>query len=1518
MRLRAQIKKPLRYRDGVWENLSDSDFEQIEPIPSATYFGISSFRESVVRTSSPPHPQHPQSISISPSLSSTFDEVNAGVNRRGLALSKMPNIRYVGKHNANASGAERKINATKGATKTVLKSVPKKRGRPTLDVGRETTPQQQPVKPAKVAKLPGKPNSIPIGRLAAFPTFVFGKKEAGERRLPRIVRLVEERTGGQTVKWKDSVARVEQPYRETRFSVGMSDEEQEAYIDAQRDMADSDDGEEAENISFRSLYPSLRAKIIQKMQKEGKDHYISGYYAVRCLLGISEDELRDIMVENAALWDDVPTHLVKKRQRTGKIVDPNDPPISGVRRALNFMRQERLPLCFLGKYESWIEEHGDDEVDEADGGVDEKDEDATTTSVHAQYGLEQVNGTISRQDSLIIPQVSRTSGEPTSMDTLSRRGQNGITQASPQLSLRGGLGGSLRTESASGYYDLTSIEIAQPITTSQPIPTRPTHLPALPTSKPSSKEITSAYDKSMSEYYKLKTAVDSHNARLKHVGLPPPGTAQHELLMSNYGHNGNYMGEGSSSGRTTPSEWTKDNLRPGMNRIVVRNVNVGKLHDPVVKLGSSEGQPAAFLDTASPMGVHPMLSAEQARQRAIIDGLGDSLANSNGETSSGSECKKYRRSRDNGDAQTELGGSQRLGQSPERVGTASLSSSSSLQEQRRMQLQIQHGAPPNNIQGPQQIQLPIQSTMLSPPTGTFGLHQTQNPSQSPPHRSQGPQTQTNSIPTQSSPHRNQLPQSHPLHEILPQQIQYSNFQPPQLNEMPPRTPIAGLSRSMSQDHNQPYPNFSPGQNLQVRFPASLQNPHLSHLCHQIQDYHAPGPGLPMNPPHRRLSQSNIPIRQHSHELLYSPNLGQVQPHKQMLRHSSLSPQRVTNSLHKPQTPHRPTQGYGQHPTQNQNQHPSSFSPQFIPSAPAVVSPYSSPSLRVTDPLLLLHDDDAQAAASMRAARVIQIQTLTNQLPGAQSSQWGNTVRQIGIHNPSGSQNTNVSLYDDYTHLYQSSNVNFFEHYKHKLSQLFKNHYIPDQRDNLQMYTPVSPQVQYQNQNPTFGNPYANPTQQVEHKVQNCAPTLCEFPYPVPIYGPYQPSIGIGICVGASLSPPPSGGDRESPATSANRMVQQTPRRVSADDPYRTGALAVLFPTALSPNVHPHNQKQLPPNHSCHHRTPSTLSNGNSDFTTLLPPPALPADAKIDPTRHDLVFTREAATYNARLKEDMVVKGAVSNAMCNARASLGREANANMAKEADISREANLAGGSRDYSTSAADADKMLSVVMETADTGVGAGAGSPVRDRAELDHLVQARARKMASASEVRGSQSAFLESSSSQDTIPAPCSPAPAQPAPAPAEATSSSDVKNTPGTKYTGEGLAAKPAPKRKRRSPSLEKTIEKEKDEVVCGASATTPTPTPVVDDAEQNKKKNRTRTVQVVLPTTEITSEKKSTPALAPTPKKGSPRARATTTAAAAAATMSASMKVTPAPAVKMGRERGVKKGAGGGDGGCAQV
>jgi hypothetical protein len=78
------------------------------------------------------------------------------------------------------------------------------------------------------------------------------------------------------------------------------------------------------------------------------------YYPARRLLEISTTEFKDIMDENAHVWDDgdIPQHIRDfQRWRPGEVVDPDWPPQDGVVRAIRWLKQEHFPGSLLGEWQ---------------------------------------------------------------------------------------------------------------------------------------------------------------------------------------------------------------------------------------------------------------------------------------------------------------------------------------------------------------------------------------------------------------------------------------------------------------------------------------------------------------------------------------------------------------------------------------------------------------------------------------------------------------------------------------------------------------------------------------------------------------------------------------------------------------------------------------------------------------------------------------------------------------------------------------------------------------------------------------------------------------------------------------------------------------------------------------------------------------------------------------------------------------------------------------------------------------
>ncbi|KAF2502795.1 hypothetical protein BU16DRAFT_554829 [Lophium mytilinum] len=175
------------------------------------------------------------------------------------------------------------------------------------------------------------------------PTEAFPSLPLNEPRLrPRtaegshgIESLLWERSSGQTKKWRESF-----------ISVDISDDSDG---NGHVDMEDSD-LEEHPKIAFASLWPSLRWEIITQILQEGQQTYLSATHAVQALLNLELEDIAKFRLEALELGDDViPPHIIKwKLEHPNEPIDPEEAPPGELKRAYDFLRQEKLPSSLLG------------------------------------------------------------------------------------------------------------------------------------------------------------------------------------------------------------------------------------------------------------------------------------------------------------------------------------------------------------------------------------------------------------------------------------------------------------------------------------------------------------------------------------------------------------------------------------------------------------------------------------------------------------------------------------------------------------------------------------------------------------------------------------------------------------------------------------------------------------------------------------------------------------------------------------------------------------------------------------------------------------------------------------------------------------------------------------------------------------------------------------------------------------------------------------------------------------------
>ncbi|KAF2817339.1 uncharacterized protein BDZ99DRAFT_565103 [Mytilinidion resinicola] len=182
------------------------------------------------------------------------------------------------------------------------------------------------------------PRNTPPRLTEAFPSLQMDEPRLGPQTVEGshgIERLVWERSSGQTNKWRESFA-----------SVGTSDDSDD---NGHLDMEDSD-LEEQPKIAFASLWPSLRWEIITQIIQEGQQTYISSTHAVQAILNLELEDIDRFRVEALELGDDtIPPHITKwKLDHPNEPIDPEEAPPGELKRAYNFLNQEKLPFSLLG------------------------------------------------------------------------------------------------------------------------------------------------------------------------------------------------------------------------------------------------------------------------------------------------------------------------------------------------------------------------------------------------------------------------------------------------------------------------------------------------------------------------------------------------------------------------------------------------------------------------------------------------------------------------------------------------------------------------------------------------------------------------------------------------------------------------------------------------------------------------------------------------------------------------------------------------------------------------------------------------------------------------------------------------------------------------------------------------------------------------------------------------------------------------------------------------------------------
>ncbi|KAH7351396.1 hypothetical protein BKA66DRAFT_598377 [Pyrenochaeta sp. MPI-SDFR-AT-0127] len=148
-------------------------------------------------------------------------------------------------------------------------------------------------------------------------------------------------------------SRIEQMYSNEEFPPDIDEEAKAWYIGVAKQLGPQKGLEQ--RIPFRSLWPSLRQTIIEKIRDEfPKGTYHDPYDPVRRVLRLEQPALEAIMAENRKPWyteDEIPQHLRNaKRLNPDMAVDPDEPPENELGNAIKFLRQEHLQASLLGEW----------------------------------------------------------------------------------------------------------------------------------------------------------------------------------------------------------------------------------------------------------------------------------------------------------------------------------------------------------------------------------------------------------------------------------------------------------------------------------------------------------------------------------------------------------------------------------------------------------------------------------------------------------------------------------------------------------------------------------------------------------------------------------------------------------------------------------------------------------------------------------------------------------------------------------------------------------------------------------------------------------------------------------------------------------------------------------------------------------------------------------------------------------------------------------------------------------------
>lgn len=209
----------------------------------------------------------------------------------------------------------------------------------------------------------GKPAAFPsLEHVPDVPVLILGEvseEEQGGRH--GVERFMKDRfREGQKVK---------QMYTNKKFPSGMSTDGRKWYTDLKARLEISEDENmvstapisppnatyRPSQISFHSLWASLRQIIMNEIADECLGVYNSNYYPVVSLLNINAGELNTIIKENNEPFygdSELPAHILEiKRQFPSDPIDPDTPPPREIVKAIKYLKQNHLPGSLLGEWQ---------------------------------------------------------------------------------------------------------------------------------------------------------------------------------------------------------------------------------------------------------------------------------------------------------------------------------------------------------------------------------------------------------------------------------------------------------------------------------------------------------------------------------------------------------------------------------------------------------------------------------------------------------------------------------------------------------------------------------------------------------------------------------------------------------------------------------------------------------------------------------------------------------------------------------------------------------------------------------------------------------------------------------------------------------------------------------------------------------------------------------------------------------------------------------------------------------------